>query len=210
MTLVAVSASYGAGGSRIAPAVARRLDVPFVDRAIPLQTADVPASEREVDQEDDSGASWLERALRGFIGAESSVTGPVAVGSDFGSEQLRRQSEDLLRQQAESGRGVILGRAAVAVLRDDPRVLRVRLDGPPDRRIDQAMRAFGVNAETAQRAVRHLDRTHDEYLREFYGADIHDVSLYHLVLDSTVLPLGMCADFIVAAAQAPRPQTHAG
>ncbi len=40
MSLVALSASYGAGGSVIGPAVAERLDVPFVDRAIPLAVAD--------------------------------------------------------------------------------------------------------------------------------------------------------------------------
>ena len=36
MTLVAISASFGAGGSRIGPALAERLGVPFLDRAIPL------------------------------------------------------------------------------------------------------------------------------------------------------------------------------
>ena len=36
MSLVALSASYGAGGSVIGPALAERLDVPFIDRAIPL------------------------------------------------------------------------------------------------------------------------------------------------------------------------------
>ena len=32
MTLVTISASYGAGGSRIAPALAERLGVPFLGR----------------------------------------------------------------------------------------------------------------------------------------------------------------------------------
>src|SRR2546423_15429358 len=40
MTLVAISASYGARGTEIAPAIADRLGIPFVDRAIPLAVAD--------------------------------------------------------------------------------------------------------------------------------------------------------------------------
>ena len=32
MTLVTISASYGAGGSRVAPALAERLGVPFLGR----------------------------------------------------------------------------------------------------------------------------------------------------------------------------------
>ncbi len=44
-------------------------------------------------------------------------------------------------EQAATGEGVILGRGCVAVLRDDPAVLRVRLSGPADRRLTQADRA---------------------------------------------------------------------
>ena len=40
MTLVTLSAPYGAGGSRVGPAVAERLDLPFVDRAIPTGVAE--------------------------------------------------------------------------------------------------------------------------------------------------------------------------
>ena len=38
--LVTISAAYGAGGSRIGPAVAQRLGVEFLDRAIPTRVAD--------------------------------------------------------------------------------------------------------------------------------------------------------------------------
>src|SRR5579862_1298386 len=161
MTLVALSASYGAGGSRIGPAVAERLGATFIDRAIPMSAA----PQLEVPSEDESGArGWLDRVLRGFVGADIAVPGPVAAESDAHSEEFRRRSEELLRHQAARGEGVILGRAAVAVLRDDPRVLRVRLDGPPERRIEQAVALFGVERERATDAVRKLDRTHDTFL----------------------------------------------
>ena len=41
--------------------------------------------------------------------------------------------------------GVVLGRAAAFLKRDDPTVLRVLLDGPPERRIEQAMRMEGID-----------------------------------------------------------------
>src|SRR5205807_8181024 len=132
MTLVAISAAYGAGGSRVGPMLAAQLGVPFVDRAIPIQDAvklPFPTEESE-----DRGASWLERVLSGFVGAEASVPGPVATASPLVSEYARRESDELLLRMAQSGRGVVLGRAAVVVLRDDARVLRVRLYGPPERR----------------------------------------------------------------------------
>ena len=39
MGVVTVSAAYGAGGAEVAPAVAERLGLAFVDRAIPAQVA---------------------------------------------------------------------------------------------------------------------------------------------------------------------------
>ena len=201
MTLVAISAAYGAGGSRVGPMLARQLEVPFVDRAIPMQDAarfpfptdDTEASER---------GSWLERVLHGFVGAEASVPGPVATTSSLAGEEARRESDELLLRLAQSARGVVLGRAAVAVLCDDPRVLRVRLYGPPQRRIEQAVRTFGADRDTATNAVRNLDRTHDAYLRHFYGADIDDPALYHVMIDSTVVPIDTCAELIAQAAHA--------
>ena len=40
MTVVTISASYGAGGSRIGPRLAERLGVEFLDRVIPTAVAD--------------------------------------------------------------------------------------------------------------------------------------------------------------------------
>ena len=48
MGVVTLSASYGAGGSEIGPAVAAALGLPFVDRAVPVEVArklDVPRDE---------------------------------------------------------------------------------------------------------------------------------------------------------------------
>jgi len=202
MTLVAISASYGTAGSRIAPALAQRLGVPFVDRALRLRAPDqvAAAAQEEAERGEQAATGWLERMLRGFVGAEAAVPGPVPTAV-ADADDVRRESEALLLEQAASGRGVILGRAAVVVLREDPRVLRVRLDGPPERRIEQAVRLFGADPEDTAQAVRNLDRAHDAYLRRFYGADIHDPGLYHVMLDTTAFPVEACVEILVSAAR---------
>jgi hypothetical protein len=202
MTLVALSAAYGAGGTVIGPGLAERLGVPFVDRAIPLQVAeqlDVPVDTAAAHDEEAS-ANFLERLVRGFIGSDLGVPAPVPAQA-FIAEDFRRATEAVLLRQAATGKGVILGRGAVIVLRDDPRVLRVRLHGPPQRRLRQAMALGGMDHDTARTALRRLDRTHADYARQFYGVQIDDPTLYHLVLDSTAISLEVCVGLIITAAE---------
>ena len=206
MTLVALSASYGAGGSVIGPALAEWLGVPFVDRAIPLAVADrlnVPYDDAAAHDEQVS-IGWLQRVLSGFVGADTGAPAPLPADT-FSSEDFRRATEEVLRHQAATGEGVILGRGSVVLLREDPRALRVRLDGPPEDRCEQAMRLDPrLDREGAERALRQFDRTHAAYLQQMYGVDIRDSRLYQLVLDSTCIEFDACVEIIARAAQSLR------
>jgi cytidylate kinase len=145
---------------------------------------------------------WLERVLSGFMGADSGAPAPLRADT-FSSEDFRRATEEVLLAQAETGEGVILGRGSVALLREDPRALRVRLHGPPERRAQQAMRLDrSLDREAAERALRQFDRTHAAYLQQFYGVDVRDPALYHLVLDSTAIEPDDCVELIARAARA--------
>jgi cytidylate kinase len=201
MTLVALSASYGAGGSVVGPALAERLGVPFVDRAIPVQVAEhLDVSVDDATAHDEQAAdSFLDRLLRGFIGTDIGVPAPLPAET-FTSEDFRKATEQVLLAQAATGKGVILGRGGMIVLRDDPHVLRVRLDGPPERRLAQAVAIGETDEQTARETLGKLDRAHADYVRQFYGADIHDCTLYHLVIDSTTIGLDGCVEIIARAA----------
>jgi cytidylate kinase len=203
MTLVALSASYGAGGSVIGPALAERLRVPFIDRAIPLAVADrlhVPYDDAAAHDEQVS-TGWLERILSGFVGADTGAPAPMPADM-FSSEDFRRATEEVLLHQAATGEGVILGRGSVVLLQEDSRALRARLDGRPERRREQAMRLDpALDREGAERALKRFDRMHSAYLQQCYGVDIHDSTLYHLVLDSTCIELDACVEIIAQAAR---------
>jgi cytidylate kinase len=202
VTIVALSASYGAGGSRIGPAVAERLGVPFVDRAIPTAVAEhlsVPLDEA-VAHDEQTAPSFIERMLGGFLGSDTGAPTPLPA-QPMSGEDFRRATEEVLCRQAATGEGVILGRGGAVVLRDDPRALRVRLDGPVEQRVRQAIRLQNVDEQTARRTVKRLDRAHAAYVKQFYGVDVDDPTLYHLRIDSTAMPLDACVELIVVAAR---------
>ena len=59
-----------------------------------------------------------------------------------------------------------------------------------------------ADRQTAERLAEQADRAREAYVRHFYRADARDPAHYHLVVDSTALPLPASAALVVAAAQA--------
>jgi hypothetical protein len=203
MTVVAISAAYGTRSGQIGPKLAERLGVPFVDRAIALRVAgqlDVSIDEA-VKHWEPAPRSFVERMLSAFLGADT--VAPVGPPPDLVTpEDFRQATERVVLEQAATGEGVILGRGAVAVLHEDPAVLRVRLSGPADRRLTQAVRTSGLSESEARDTMNHLDRYHAEYLKQFYGVDIDDPTRYHLTIDATALDNDVCVSLMVVAAHA--------
>ncbi len=205
MTLVALSASYGAGGSIVGPALARRLNVPFIDRAIPLAVADrlqVPFDDAAAHDEQVS-TGWLERVLSGFMGGDAGAPAPLPAEM-FSSEDFRRATEEVLLQQAATGQGVILGRGSVVLLRElSARASRTarRAARAPDRAGHAARPRPGSRRRRAGAPSSSTARMRATS-SSFYGVDIRDSTLYHLALDSTCIELEACVEIIASAAEA--------
>jgi cytidylate kinase len=199
MTVVTLSASYGAGGSYVGPRVAERLGLPLLDRAIPSAVAErlaVPMEDALA--HDQAVRSVLERLLLRFAPAAQTFAG-TAPAEIVDERSYLHCTEDVIRERAARG-AVILGRAGAIVLHDLPGALHVRLDGPADRRLAQAMKLEPADRETAERHLRETDRARETYVQQFYGADARAAEHYHLVIDSTAFALDTCVEWIVAAA----------
>jgi hypothetical protein len=201
MAVVTISSAYGALGSEVGRGVAAKLHAPFLDRAIPLAVAEklaVPVEEAETRDEALSG--FLER-LFGAFAMMGSVYGGAALPPEVPDEAaFRAATEQIIRDHAQSGSAVIVGRAGMIVLAEHPHVLRVRLSGPPDARIEQAARRYGLTDEEARRQERENDGARAAWVRRLYGRDVADPSLYDLTLNATKFGEDECVALIVAGA----------
>jgi cytidylate kinase len=113
---------------------------------------------------------------------------------------LSEQAERVIRAALPAG-AVILGRAGAAALREEPDVLRIRLFGPPQRRLAQAMAAEQIDMETARTRMSQVDAAREHYIWRLYRISAADPSLHHLQIDSTIIKLQTCAELIVQAYQ---------
>ncbi|MCP3016248.1 cytidylate kinase-like family protein [Nocardiopsis dassonvillei] len=219
--LVTISATYGAGGSAVGPAVAARLGVAFLDRAVPSAVAArIGCSLDEALQRDDRAPGRLERLLSSAARLPTVTLGSVdtaLIGSTDEEGRLLydhefvEQTERVLGEVARQG-GVVLGRAGAVVLRDRPGALHVRLDGDPDARLRRARGLWesgdhgewtgtGSDEPPNPRLLDDNDRARAAYVRRFYRADPADPRHYHLVLDAVSLSLEACVDLVVRAAR---------
>lgn len=206
MHVVTISATYGAAGSVVGPAVAERLGVPFHDRAIPTAVAsDLGITLEHALSRDEHAPGWLSRVLAAtapmsaewMIGPQPPNAGPLP------DDRVLACTQDAIRRCIAAKGGVILGRAGAMVLRSHPTALHVRLDGDPERRVRQAATLLGISEEQARDALGRNDHARAAYVRHFYRTDPARPEHYHLVLDSTRMSPEVCTDLIVAAAASP-------
>jgi cytidylate kinase len=200
---VTISASYGAHGDRIGHGVAEQLGLPFLDRAIPATVArQLKLSEEDADTLDQRAPSRWDRIAATFTGMDASYSElPYLTTQGESADAFRAATEAVLRQVADTTGGVMLGRAGMIILRDRDDVLRVRLDGPLEARIAQAV-ADGTDEQVARATQRDADAAREHYTKYFYNVDQADTSLYHLIVDSTALPAETCIALITEAARA--------
>jgi cytidylate kinase len=202
--LVTVSATYGTGGSVLAPRLAAELGLPFVDRLISADMSqDVARRERSEEGlcEGEQATTPAGRFLSYFARAASVgvVMAPDAGMED--DETIRQRTEDGLRALAAGAPAVLLGRAGAVVLGSRPRAYHVRLDGPVERRVAWAASHENLGVDAARRRQSETDRARTLFVKRLFRVDPADPRLYHLILDTTVLGIDAALPVLVVAAR---------
>jgi cytidylate kinase len=205
--VVTISSTYGAGGTVVGPAVARRLGLPYLDRVLSSDVARAAAAGEcdEVQLSEDERSEGMLRRVLDSLASVPAVYGGVITPLDdgmLGEQPVWERVEATIVKMADETGGVVVGRGATCVLRDHPAAFHVRLDGPRAQRLTQAMAIEHIDADEARKRQSTIDRTRALYVKRFYDADSTDPRLYHLVLDSTALPLDTCVDLVADAARA--------
>ncbi len=196
-----LSATYGAGGSVVGPLLARRLALPFADRLLPARDAPVAPSGESVseeEREEEPRRSFFARLANLNVG----LNFPAPRDPEDLRDHVRDRVEESIKALAEGGGAVLLGRAGQIVLAHHPGAWHVRLDGPLERRARRGGLWEGLDIETAHARLIETDEARARYTRRLYQRDPADPSLYHVILDATVMSASACVELLAAAADA--------
>lgn len=223
MGVITISRVFGCAANEIAAKVAEAIGYEVVDKEILAHIAsEAQASEEEIARYDETAMSPIERFLRALVrfGApEEAIAwspGPLREtpfllptkekwlreGSKLlDHEDCLKFTQVALRKLAQKGRVIIVGRGGMVVLKDFPGAIHVRLFAPLDWRVQRIAKLENIPPEKARQKIIAEDKRRANYLRQFYGVDWNDPSLYHLVLNVAALGVDLSAQIIISAAR---------
>lgn len=98
-----------------------------------------------------------------------------------------------MRQAAEVGKCVIVGRGGGFLLRGHPGAISARLMAPKDIRVLRVQEAKGLDLAGATRWVMRRDAERAGLIRRYFAADIDDPLHYDLVINTALLPVADAA-----------------
>ena len=119
-------------------------------------------------------------------------------------EKLSQFTGEEILELARKGNVVIRGWGATGVLRHIPHVLRVRVCADMGFRERVMMQRLGItDAAAASREIERSDAAHAGVVRSFFGVDWQNPLLYHLVLNTAIVPIDTCVKMVRLLAERP-------
>ncbi|MGA2555726.1 MAG: cytidylate kinase-like family protein [Verrucomicrobiota bacterium] len=105
------------------------------------------------------------------------------------TETLVRRASETILHLAQLGNAIIVGRAANVITARLPGMLHLRLIGSVEHRLAHMREFDHLDKKAALRRIRREDGGRRRYLKSYFGSDIDDPLLYHLVINTSLVPL---------------------
>lgn len=112
---------------------------------------------------------------------------------------LVRQTAETILRLANLGNVIVIGRGANVITSRLDHVFHVRLVASLERRIEHIQQRDQLDPKAALQFIRREDRGRQRYLRKYYHKDIRDPLLYHLVINTDLVPYEKAARIIADA-----------
>lgn len=112
---------------------------------------------------------------------------------------LVRQTTDTILHLVELGNVIVIGRGATVITGKLDHVFHVRLVGSLEKRVARIQEPQRLSKAAALELIRREDRGRQRYLKKHFKADVGDPLLYHLVINTDLVPCEKAARIIADA-----------
>ena len=196
--ILTLERQYASGGRAVGKAVADALGVPCYNREILEYAAErsgqTPEHLERLEETANTGLiSSLQVAYARLARGERAALPPEGA--------LLLAEAEVIRDLADEGPCVLIGRSAGCILRDRTDVLRAFLYADEEARIRRAVDEYGHDENEAPTVLRYFDRRRANFYNANYSLKWEDKAGYHLCLDTGRLGVAACAKILLRAMQ---------
>ena len=179
--------------------VAEKLGVEVYDKNLLMITARESGIAPEFFDKLDEKPSVLGRFAR-FVGLRGSVYVDSGVYSDSGNlsgDDLFALQSKVIRQIADAGSGVFVGRCADYVLRDYPGLFSVFITADEEYRVGKVMEREGLSADDARKFIESSERRRAAYYNYYTFKTWGSSASYDISLNTSRFGLEATAELVV-------------
>ncbi|MBQ1912542.1 MAG: cytidylate kinase-like family protein [Bacteroidales bacterium] len=189
-TLINIGRSFGSGGGYVGQAIGRKLGIPFYDNELISKAAEESGYSRNLFAKEEKHSLFSVSSF--FASGRLSYMDNGYVNDNV----LFNIQSEVIRNIADKGDAIIIGRCADYILRDKE-CLNVFITAPMEFRIHRLMETEGIDADEAESLIRRKDRTRETYYNYYTFGSWGLASNYHLCVDSSILGIEGTADLII-------------
>lgn len=193
--VITLERQFGSGGLEIGKLVAQKLGIPCYNKEIlekAAETCHIPTEYIESTQENVSQSFLYQLSM-------ASRTGKNV--DDFVSKSsiLYQEISKIIRDMAEKGSCVIIGRCADFILKDLENALHVFIYATMENRMKRVVEEYGVSSGSAEYIIQKNDKRRETF---YNGNTNHTWGIkehYNICLNSGKFGIEKCADMIIDA-----------
>lgn len=190
--IITISRQYGSGGRIIGKKLADALGVPFYDNELINLAAEKTGLSKECFKEaENTSAGNLLFSITSLASGMDSCGLPL-------SEKIFLVQSQVIKEVAEEGSCVIVGRSANYVLSENPNCINIFLQADLKDRVQRAIQQYDLPEKNAEAAVIKTDKRRANYYNYFTGGKWGKAENYDLILNTSRLDLDHVVDVIKA------------
>lgn len=193
--IIAISREYGSGGLEIATKLAEKMGVPIYNKNITDLAAEKSGIQRsyfEKVDEQPTDSFLYTLAVNAF-----SVNANLSpYDSALSSDKLFNLQSEVIREIAEKGDSVIVGRCANYILRDEPDCVSIFITAPIEFRIKRIMESENLNEKEARKLIETTDKKRDSYVKYYAGYMRRNCTYYDMVINSGIIGIDKTVEMI--------------
>lgn len=184
--ILIIEREYGCGAAEIAQKAAARLGWRLLDHELTEAIARIAKVDpAECAQREEHVDSWLYRLGKVFWRGSYERTISLEGAEILDADRMVALVEQVVLQEAETGRCVIVGRGAPYFLRNRLDTFAVFLHAPRSFKISQVEQQMGDRAK-AEHLVGSVDEERAAFIKHYFGKNWPNRHLYHLMLNTGI------------------------